>query len=40
LPEPNARLLQRLSSLQDSIKAWLPDARALSVADVIRLTSG
>ena len=35
--EPTARLLQRLNSLQDTIRAWLPDAKALSVADVIRL---
>ena len=35
--EPTTRLLQRLNGVQDSIKAWLPDARALSVADVIRL---
>ena len=39
LPEPSARLLQRLSSLQDNVRAWLPDARALSVADVLRLTT-
>jgi uncharacterized protein (TIGR00255 family) len=38
LPEPSARLLQRLSSLQDNVRTWLPDARALSVADILRLT--
>ncbi len=37
--EPSTRLLQRLNAIQDNVKAWLPDARALSVADVIRLTS-
>ena len=37
LREPNARMLQRLNSLQDTVRSWLPDARALSVADVIRL---
>ena len=37
LPEPNPRLLQRLNAVQDSIRAWLPQARPLSVADVIRL---
>ena len=37
IPEPSARLLQRLNSLQDSTLAWLPKAQALSVADVIRL---
>ncbi len=39
LPEPVPRMLQRLNTLQDSIKAWLPDARNLSVADVIRLSA-
>ncbi|TAM36209.1 MAG: YicC family protein [Burkholderiaceae bacterium] len=39
LCEPTARLLQRLSSLQDSIQAWLPDAAPLSVADAIRLSA-
>lgn len=38
VPDPNARLLQRLNAVQDSIKAWLPEARPLSVADVIRLS--
>jgi uncharacterized protein (TIGR00255 family) len=37
--EPTPRLLQRLNAVQDSVKAWLPDARSLSVADVIRLSS-
>ena len=37
LPEPTPRLLQRLNAVQDSVRAWLPEARALSVADVIRL---
>ena len=35
--EPGARLLQRLNSLQDTIRSWLPDARALSVAEVLKL---
>ena len=35
--EPTARVLQRLSAMQDSVRSWLPDARALSVADVLRL---
>src|SRR6478735_5730102 len=39
LREPNARMLQRLNALQDNVRAWLPDARALSVADVVRLTA-
>jgi uncharacterized protein (TIGR00255 family) len=33
------RLLQRLNGLQDTIQSWLPTARALSVADVIRLSA-
>ena len=37
LREPSPRLLQRLSALQDNVRSWLPDARALGVADVIRL---
>lgn len=37
LPEPSARLMQRLNSLQDSVRTWLPDAAGLSVADVLRL---
>jgi uncharacterized protein (TIGR00255 family) len=39
VPDPTPRLLQRLNTVQDSVKAWLPDARPLSVADVIRLAS-
>ena len=38
--DPTPRLLQRLNAVQDNVKAWLPDARPLSVADVIRLSSG
>ena len=37
--DPSSRLLQRLNSLQDTIKVWLPDAAPLSVADVMRLSS-
>jgi uncharacterized protein (TIGR00255 family) len=40
LAEPGARLLQRLNSVQDNVRSWLPDARPLSVADVIRLAAG
>jgi uncharacterized protein (TIGR00255 family) len=40
LPEPSPRLLQRLGTLQDSVRAWLPEARPLSVADVLRLGTG
>ena len=38
--EPSARLLQRLSSVQDNIKAWLPDVQPLRIADVLRLATG
>jgi len=37
LPEPSVRLLQRLNSLQDTVRAWLPSAAPLSVADALRL---
>ena len=37
--EPSPRLLQRLNAVQDNVRAWLPDATPLSVADVIRLSS-
>ncbi|MCZ2497518.1 YicC family protein [Xylophilus sp. Kf1] len=40
LPEPSPRLLQKLNSLQDSVRAWLPQAQPLSVADVLRLSAG
>ena len=39
IADPSTKLLQRLNSVQDSVKSWLPDARALSVADVIRLAA-
>ncbi len=37
--EPTARLLQRLNTVQDSVRSWLPQAVALSVADVLRLAA-
>ena len=37
LKAPTPATLQRLGSLEDSIKSWLPHAAALSVADVIRM---
>jgi uncharacterized protein (TIGR00255 family) len=37
LREPTPRMLQRLNALQDNVRAWLPDAQALSVADVVRM---
>ena len=39
ISDPAPKLLQRLNALQDNVKAWLPNAQALSVADVIRLAS-
>jgi uncharacterized protein (TIGR00255 family) len=39
VPDPSARLLQRLASMHDNIKAWLPDVQPLGVADVLRLAS-
>ena len=39
VPDPSPRLLQRLNAVQDSVKAWLPNATPLSVAEVIRLSS-
>ena len=38
--EPSVKMLQRLNGVQDGIKAWLPTARELSVADVLRLAGG
>ncbi|MBP7452929.1 MAG: YicC family protein [Ottowia sp.] len=40
LSDPPARALQRMASLQDQVRAWLPDARPLSVAEVLRLSGG
>jgi uncharacterized protein (TIGR00255 family) len=37
LREPSARMLQRLGSLQDTVRTWMPDAPALSVAEILRL---
>ena len=38
--DPPPRLLQRLASVQDQVRVWLPDARGLSVADVLRVAGG
>ncbi len=35
--DPSLALLQQLASLQDKVRAWLPDALPLGVADVQRL---
>ncbi len=37
--DPTPRLLQRLNAVQDNVRAWLPAATPLSVADVIRLAA-
>ena len=37
---PSPQTLQRIAALQDKVQDWLPGARALSVADVLRLASG
>ena len=37
LQDPPPRLLQRLNSIQDSVRAWLPAAAPLTVADALRL---
>ncbi len=37
---PSARMLQQLNSAQDSVRAWLPSAAPLSVADALRLCAG
>ena len=39
IADPSTRLLQRLNTVQDAIKAWLPRAAELSVADVLRLAA-
>ena len=36
---PSSGTLQRLGSIEDSIKSWLPQAAGLSVADVLRLAT-
>ncbi len=37
LADPPIWMVQRLNGIQDQVLAWLPQARALSVADVLRL---
>lgn len=37
LPQPTIALLQRMQSVQDLVQAWLPDAKALTVSDALRL---
>ena len=39
ISEPAPALMQRLNAAQDNILAWLPKARPLSVADVLRMAA-
>jgi uncharacterized protein (TIGR00255 family) len=39
VPDPTPKLLQRLNAVQDNVKAWLPTAAPLSVADVLRVAA-
>ncbi len=39
LPDLSPRLLQRLDALQETVRAWLPSAAPLTVAEVLRLGS-
>ena len=39
LRSPSSATLQRLGSMEDTIKSWLPSAASLSVADVLRLAT-
>lgn len=36
---PNTQLMQQLVGLQDQVRMWLPQAKPLSVADIIRLST-
>jgi uncharacterized protein (TIGR00255 family) len=38
--EPGPALLQHLNRVQDSVRAWLPQAQPLSVAEVLRMAEG
>jgi uncharacterized protein (TIGR00255 family) len=37
--EPTMPTLQRLAAVQDSVRTWMPDAPALSVAEILRLSA-
>jgi uncharacterized protein (TIGR00255 family) len=39
VPDPTTKLLQRLNAVQDNVRAWLPVAVPLSVADVLRIAA-
>lgn len=40
LRAPAASTLQRLGSMEDTVRSWLPGATALSVADILRMAAG
>ena len=40
LQAPNHQTLQKIAALQSKIQDWLPKARELSVADVLRMSAG
>ena len=37
--QPSTALLQRLNSLEDSIKTWLPQAASLGIGDILKIAS-
>jgi uncharacterized protein (TIGR00255 family) len=37
--EPTMATLQRLAAVQDNVRTWMPDAPALSVGEILRLSS-
>ena len=37
--EPSVRTLQRVSAVQDTVRSWMPEAGALSVAEILRLAT-
>jgi len=40
LKAPASSTLQRLGSMEDTVRSWLPGAAALSVADILRMAAG
>lgn len=37
--EPSPRVLQRLAVLQDTVRAWIPDAQPVGMADILRFSA-
>jgi uncharacterized protein (TIGR00255 family) len=37
--EPTVRMLQRLGSVQDTVRTWMPEAPVLTVAEILRLAT-